>query len=82
MTTIAWEDLTPLGQKEAIAHLERKRQEAWEAADVSKARVYYADSVSEFEQIKWPTPCGWAWAREFVVRSGEPATRGPSTHGT
>ena len=47
--TIAWKDLTPLGQERAIAMLERKRQAAWDAADVSKARVYYADSVSEFE---------------------------------
>ena len=47
--TIEWADLTPLGQKEMLAHLERKQQAAWEAADVSKARVYYADSVSEFD---------------------------------
>ena len=50
--TIAWEDLTPLGQERAVAMLERKRQAAWDAADTSKARVYYADSVSEFDTDK------------------------------
>jgi hypothetical protein len=47
--TIAWTDLTDYGRERMVAYFDRKRQAAWEAADVSKARVYYADSVSEFD---------------------------------
>lgn len=42
------DQLTPLGQSEMLAYVDRKRQEAWEAADVSKARLYFADHVTEY----------------------------------
>lgn len=46
--TVAYSDLTLLGKTRMIDYLDRKRQAAWATADVSKARVYFADSVSEY----------------------------------
>jgi hypothetical protein len=47
--TIAWADLTPLGQERMLAYEDRKRLSAWKAADVGKARVYFLDGVNEYD---------------------------------
>jgi hypothetical protein len=46
--TFTLNDLTPYGRKLVADAIERKREAAWAAADVNKARVYFPDSVGEY----------------------------------
>ena len=47
--TIGWDELTPMGQQGVLRARERRRQQAWAIADTSKARLYFMDSVSHYE---------------------------------
>ena len=74
--TFTLDSLTPYGRKVWAGILERKREAAWAAADVNKARVYFPDHVSEYasDTLAYHTWLGMSQGVRCAFRAAGDAT--------